>query len=361
MAHYAKYTRGSVGGLTKHYERAKDSEGRYYRFKNQEIDKERTPLNYNLATHGESQLEFIKRRLGEVHCMNRDDVKVMGSWVVTVPQTVPEEHQREFFERTYKFLAERYGEKNVISAYVHMDETTPHMHFAFIPVIYDKKKDREKVSAKEVTNKADLRTFHTDLQNVMNEFVEEHEHSFECDVLNGATENGNLTVQGLKAKDLEEQNEIEMEVLNDVIEQSNEIGAVVQELQIKSDGLSEECNSLSEERESLSKSLSKLTAIESALEKNIAQFADKRDGLTADKSSLLQRFVETAKIKPIFEQFCKNAIERQEREREERTERKSVVGTLKYYEEQIAQARKNSPFTANKDMKSQHRSDDRER
>ena len=158
-----------------------------------------------------------------------------------------------------------------------------------------------------------------------------------------------------------EQNEIEMEVLNDVIEQSNEIGAVVQELQIKSDGLSEECNSLSEERENLSKSLSKLKAIESALEKNIAQLEDKRDTLTADKSSLLQRFVETAKIKPIFEQFCKNAMERQEMEREERAERKSVVGTLKYYEEQIAQARKNSPFTANKDMKSQHRNSDRER
>lgn len=351
MAHFAKYTKGSVGGLTKHYERAKDSEGRYYRFKNQEIDKERTPLNYNLATHGESQLEFIKRRLGEVHCMNRDDVKVMGSWVVTVPQTVPEEHQREFFERTYKFLADRYGEKNVISAYVHMDETTPHMHFAFIPVVYDRKKDREKVSAKEVTNKADLRTFHTDLQNVMNELVEEHEHSFECDVLNGATGNGNLTVQGLKAKDLEEQNEIETEILNDTIALNNEMGAVTQRLQ-------EESDSLSEEREKLSKSLSKLKTIENTLEKNIAQLEDRRDGLTADKTILMQRFVEAEKIKPIFEQFCKSTIERQEREKEERTERKSVLGTLGYYEEQIKQMRQSSPFIA---KNTHNRPNDKER
>lgn len=353
MAHYAKYTRGSVGGLTKHYERAKDSEGRYYRFKNQEIDKERTPLNYNLATHGESQLEFIKNRLNEVYCMNRDDVKVMGSWVVTVPQTVPEEHQREFFERTYKFLADRYGEKNVISAYVHMDETTPHIHFAFIPVIYDKKKDREKVSAKEVTDKADLRSFHTDLQEVMNEFVKEHEYEFECDVLNGATDNGNLTVQGLKAKDLEEQNEIETEVLNDMIEQSNEIGAVVQELQIRAENLSEE-------HESLSKSLSKLKTIESTLEKNIAQLEEKRDSLTSDKMSLLQRFVETQKIKPIFEQFCRNAMERQEKAKEERTERKSVLGTLGYYEEQIKQMRQSSSFTAGKREKSHNRPGERD-
>ena len=109
MAHVAKYTKGSCGGLTKHYERAKDKDGRYYRFKNQEIDLERTPLNYNLAPHSKNQLQFIKDRLENVYCMKRDDVKVMCSWVVTVPQTVPEEHEREFFERTYKFVEERYG------------------------------------------------------------------------------------------------------------------------------------------------------------------------------------------------------------------------------------------------------------
>ena len=77
MAHFAKYTRGSCGGLTKHYERAKDKDGNYYRFKNEEIDPTRTHLNYNLAPHNEKQLEFIKERLSEVYCLKRDDVKVM--------------------------------------------------------------------------------------------------------------------------------------------------------------------------------------------------------------------------------------------------------------------------------------------
>ena len=74
-----------------------------------------------------------------------------------------EQVERLFFERTYRFLCDRYGEQNVISAYVHKDEKTPHMHFAFVPVTEDKKRGGEKVSAKEVITKNDLKTFHTDL------------------------------------------------------------------------------------------------------------------------------------------------------------------------------------------------------
>lgn len=343
MAHFAKYTKGSVGGLTKHYERAKDSEGRYYRFKNQEIDQERTPLNYNLANHGEKQLDFIKNRLNEVYCLNRDDVKVMGSWVVTVPQTVPEEHQREFFERTYKFLAERYGEKNVISAYVHMDETTPHMHFSFIPVVYDKKKDREKVSMKEVVNKDDMRSFHTDLQKVMDDFVEEHEYSFECDVLNGATENGNLTVQGLKAKDLAEMNENEEAVLDSLIEQCNEVGGNVQMLEI-------DVENLTEERERLKEGISNLQAVKSTLVEEITALEDRKDALQGDRLTLMQRFVENAKIKPIFEKFCQQILEQIQRRKEERAERGGGY-TMEEWDKMIAQRRQNSPFTAEKSIK----------
>ncbi|WP_186312786.1 plasmid recombination protein, partial [Bacillus pumilus] len=90
------------------------------------------------------------------------DVKVCSDWVVTLPENLKgtsEKEQREFFEKTYEFLANRYGgEKNVLSANVHKDETTPHMHFAFMPVVWDEKKQREKVSAKEVLTRKDLKT-----------------------------------------------------------------------------------------------------------------------------------------------------------------------------------------------------------
>lgn len=37
-------------------------------------------------------------------------------------------------------MANRYGKENVVSAYVHLDETAPHIHFSFIPITKDKKK-----------------------------------------------------------------------------------------------------------------------------------------------------------------------------------------------------------------------------
>ncbi|MGK0563136.1 plasmid recombination protein, partial [Enterococcus faecalis] len=50
--------------------------------------------------------------------------------------------QKLFFEETYGFLADRYGEKNVLAVVVHNDEKTPHMHFSFVPVTFDEKKQR---------------------------------------------------------------------------------------------------------------------------------------------------------------------------------------------------------------------------
>ena len=203
MAHVAKFTRGTCGLLTRHYDRYKDKEHpEEVTYKNQDIDAERTHLNYNLAPQHE-QIPFLKKRLEEVHCLNRENVNVMCDWVVTAPKELPAEHQREFFETVYKHLAEKYGEKNVISAYVHMDENQPHLHFAFVPVVYDKKKKREKVSAKEVLGRADLKKFHPELQAVIDSWIKEKDYDFECNVLNGVTANGNRTIDELKAEKLE--------------------------------------------------------------------------------------------------------------------------------------------------------------
>lgn len=141
MAHLAKYTRGSIGNLTRHYERAKSEKtGEYIKFSNQDIDVSRTCENYNLAPE-RNQLKFIKQRCDEVHCLKRKDVNVMCSWVVTLPKNFDKEKERKFFEECYNFLKDRYGgEKNVISAYVHKDEITPHLHYSFVPVIFDSKK-----------------------------------------------------------------------------------------------------------------------------------------------------------------------------------------------------------------------------
>lgn len=198
MANREKYTRASVGHMCKHYGRAKDEKGNYYKFGNQDIDYERTHLNYNLAAADQpkDQQQFIKDRMTELKCLNRKDVNVMMSWLVTLPKEMnekPMSEQRKFFEKSYEFLKERYGADNVVSAYVHMDESQPHMHFAYTPVCWDGKAERYRFNAKKVGSRKDLQTFHKDFDEEMTKQM-----GYITGVRNGATEI-NLSISELKA------------------------------------------------------------------------------------------------------------------------------------------------------------------
>ena len=160
MAHLKKNTRGSVPGLAVHFERKTDHHT------NKEIDVAKTYLNQDLISDGSDMLSRFNERLNDVYCMKRDDVKALATWIVTLPEAlseVPYEQQSAFFEATKQFLDDRYGQKNAVAAVVHYDETTPHLHYAFVPVVFDAKKERYKVSAKEVLTRHDLQTFHDDL------------------------------------------------------------------------------------------------------------------------------------------------------------------------------------------------------
>jgi len=156
-------------------------------------------------------MEFIRQRTTEARTLNRADVNVMVSWVVTLPKyqsmrtdiaVTPDKErvERLFFERAYRFLADRYGEQNVVSAYVHKDEKTPHMHFAFVPVTEDKKRGGEKVSAKQVVDRKDLQTFHGDLERYLDSFRDWH-----FEVVNEATKDGNKEVAELKKQTAHEE------------------------------------------------------------------------------------------------------------------------------------------------------------
>ena len=160
MAHLKKNTRGSVPGLAVHFERKTDHHT------NKEIDVSKSYLNQELMPDGSDMLSRFNARLNDVYCMKRDDVKALATWIVTLPEELseaPYEQQSAFFEATTNFLNERYGQENAVAAVVHYDETTPHLHYAFVPVVFDDKKSRDKVSAKEVLTRQDLQTFHDDL------------------------------------------------------------------------------------------------------------------------------------------------------------------------------------------------------
>lgn len=72
---------------------------------NENLDRTRTHLNYNLAVHQTmEQGEFVRKRCAEVRCQNRKDVNVMVSWVVTAPKDLLEKEYEMFFNRLMIFL-----------------------------------------------------------------------------------------------------------------------------------------------------------------------------------------------------------------------------------------------------------------
>lgn len=190
MAHCSKFVRAASGGMFIHYDRTAE-----HKLSNQDIDKSRTHLNYNLAVADQplNQSVFLKKRLTEVKTNGRRTQNVMCDWVVTLPVEVRQGDEKKFFEETYQFLQKKYGKENIISAYVHNDETTPHMHFAFVPV--EKTPQGDKLNAKAIINRNTLKAFHGEYSRVLNEKL-----GYECGVVNGATleQGGNKTIKELK-------------------------------------------------------------------------------------------------------------------------------------------------------------------
>lgn len=221
MAHVQKFTKGSVAGMSTHIER------KTVQHSNPDIDSERSYLNYDLCEKEGDMNQRLAERLNEVHCLNRADVKIMADWVVTLPERMtylPDESQRAFFEETYAFLKSRYQQENVLTATVHNDETTPHMHFAFIPVSFDTKRQREKVSAKEILNRKELQSFHQDLDLHLKEQIPE---IYKGGIINGETI-GLDTIASVK-KNAERVNQKNMELtakrkkINQKIKQANDL------------------------------------------------------------------------------------------------------------------------------------------
>ena len=179
MAHIEKYKTSSVRKLLRHdcRELADYNPSRI----KSEIDPDRSKDNYSLLERA-NPYEYFKERKAELYCYGRADVKTMVGVIITAPKGLDETKHKEFFSECVKFLNNRYGEVNAISAMVHMDETSPHLHFRFIPAVADNKHGGEKICAKEILTKKHLQEFHPDLQNHITAA------GLNAKIINGATE-----------------------------------------------------------------------------------------------------------------------------------------------------------------------------
>lgn len=204
-----KFTRNQSGNILVHCDRSDPNRT----YKNQEIDHSKTYLNYNLAPEhkGMTDYEFMKKRCEEFKVLKRKDVNWLVSWVITMPADYTG-NKVLFFREAYNFMENRYGKDNVVSAYVHLDETSPHMHFCFVPIIFDKKKQEYKVNAKQCINKVELKQIHPEMQEYL-----ENKLQTKVNILNGATVEGNKTIDQLKKEE-----KIKQKAISDLIKNPTE-------------------------------------------------------------------------------------------------------------------------------------------
>ena len=140
---FAKHKGGASKALSAHHERTKEIYA-----SNPDIDMERTKQNFHLVTPRWSYGQEIRHRIRMAGCRVRKDSVKFVDTLVTVSPEFAEAHESEmpeYFNRAFGFLKDRVGEENIISAVVHMDEKTPHLHLCFVPLTKDKR-----LSAKEI-------------------------------------------------------------------------------------------------------------------------------------------------------------------------------------------------------------------
>ena len=124
---------GSVTHINNHHERLKEK----YK-SNEDIDPERTHLNYHLVEPEGKYRQKALERIEEVGAKRRKDSVVMQDVLITAsPDWIDAksyDEQVEYFNHAFDFISDRYGRENILSAVVHMDEAHPHMHLVFVPI-----------------------------------------------------------------------------------------------------------------------------------------------------------------------------------------------------------------------------------
>jgi len=161
VVHMQKSGKGAVRGLQSHNQREKESHTNF------DIDATKTNQNYDLINSEKINYhEKIKDVISELPLKKavRKDAVLMCNFVVTSDseffKNLDPGKQQNFFEDSKNFFAERYGEKNIIHATVHLDEKTPHMHLGIVPVTKD-----NCLSAKKLFDRNELKSLQTDFAN----------------------------------------------------------------------------------------------------------------------------------------------------------------------------------------------------
>ena len=195
-----KLTRAQAMGAYKHNERKTKNHS------NKNIDSSKTELNYYLK---KNELSYIKEfdKTKEKYVLKgqiRSNSIIICEMIFTSDadffNKIGQQETKRYFNESYKFICnyKNLGEKYIISAVVHMDEDTPHMHLLFIPVVHttDKKGNKiDKVCCRDFWRE---KNSYRDLQNAYFKHISEKGFKLERGELVEVTNRGHYSIQEYK-------------------------------------------------------------------------------------------------------------------------------------------------------------------
>ena len=195
-----KLTRAKAMGAYRHNERKAKNHS------NKNIDSSKTELNYYIK---KNELSYIKEfdRIKENYNLKgqiRSNSIIMCEMIFTSDQKFFDEigyqESKRYFQESYNFICnyKNLGEENIISAVVHIDEDTPHMHLLFIPVVHTKDKQGNKIDKVCSRDFWKGKNSYRDLQNAYFKHISEKGFNLERGELVEITNREHFSIQEYK-------------------------------------------------------------------------------------------------------------------------------------------------------------------
>ena len=135
---FAKYKGPEISGIESHNERTKEKYA-----SNPDIDTSRSHLNFHLIKPERKYRAEAEKQIAEAGCRTRSDsVRVVEALITATPEFFKGKKRaeiKEFFSEALEFMKQHQSPETIISAVVHLDEKTPHMHLCFVPLTEDKR------------------------------------------------------------------------------------------------------------------------------------------------------------------------------------------------------------------------------
>ena len=141
---FAKYKGPEIGNIEAHNERTKEKYA-----SNPDVDTSRSKYNFHLVEPPGKYRTESERQMAAAGCRTRkDSIRMVEALFTASPEFFKGKKRAEirvFFEEALHFLEQHQSKETIISAVVHMDEKTPHMHLCFVPLTED-----GRLSAKDI-------------------------------------------------------------------------------------------------------------------------------------------------------------------------------------------------------------------